>query len=65
VDPRGRSAEASGSVFEAPAFVAGFENVAVVGQPIEQRCGHFGVADDLMMPPFLIAWCVAGAREAG
>ena len=36
----------SGSVFEAPALVAGFENVAVMGQPVEQRRGHLGVGKD-------------------
>src|SRR3954451_6561088 len=53
-------AEPSGPVFEAPALVAGFENIAVVSQPIEQRGGHFGVPDAFMTPPFSIAWCVAG-----
>jgi hypothetical protein len=49
VDPRGRSAmgsdRGSGAVFEAPALVAGFENVAVMGQAIEQRRRHLGVAE--------------------
>jgi hypothetical protein len=36
----------SGAVLEAPAFVAGFDDVAVVGQAIEQGGGHFGVAKD-------------------
>ena len=42
VGPRGRSAgpRASGSVFEAPALVAGFENVAVVREAVEQRRRH-------------------------
>src|SRR5258707_1155641 len=35
----------SGAVFEAPALVAGFENVAVMGQAIEQRRRHLGVAE--------------------
>lgn len=35
-----------GAVLEAPAFVAGFYDVAVVGQPIEQSRCHFGVAED-------------------
>src|SRR6516164_11593959 len=48
VRPRGaiRGVRASGSVFEAPALVAGFENVAVVGQPVEQCRGHLGVGED-------------------
>ena len=35
----------SGAVLEAPAFVAGFDDVAVVGEAIEQRGGHLGVAE--------------------
>ena len=34
----------SGAVFEAPAFVAGFDDVAMVGEAIEQLRRHFGVA---------------------
>jgi hypothetical protein len=34
-----------GSALEAPTVVAGFDDVAVVGQPIEQRGGHLGVAE--------------------
>lgn len=37
---------ASGSVFEAPAFVAGLDDVAVMGQSVEQCRGHLGVAED-------------------
>ena len=37
---------ASASVLEAPALVAGLDDVAVVGEAIEQRCGHLGVAED-------------------
>jgi transposase-like protein len=36
----------SGAVLEAPAVVAGLDDVAVMGQPIEQRGGHLGVAED-------------------
>ena len=36
----------SGAVLEAPALVAGFDDFAVMGQPIEQRGGHLGVAED-------------------
>ena len=32
-------------MFEPPAFVAGFEDVAVMRQPIQQCGGHFGVAE--------------------
>jgi hypothetical protein len=34
------------AAFEAPAVVAGLDDVAVVGQAIEQRCGHLGVCED-------------------
>ena len=33
------------SAFEAPAVVAGLDDVAVMGQPIEQRGRHLGVAE--------------------
>ena len=35
-----------GSAFEAPAVVAGLDDVAVVGQAIEQRGRHLGIAED-------------------
>jgi hypothetical protein len=31
---------------EAPAIVAGLDDVAVVGEPVEERIGHLGVAED-------------------
>jgi hypothetical protein len=34
-----------GSALEAPAVIAGFNDVAMVGQAIEQRGGHLGVAE--------------------
>ena len=34
-----------GSALEAPTVVAGFDDIAVVGQAIEQRGGHLGVAE--------------------
>src|ERR1700687_1193490 len=37
----------SGAVLEAPAFVAGLDDVAMVGQSIEHGSGHLGVAEDL------------------
>jgi len=40
------SALALRAVFEAPAIVAGLDDVAVMGGPVEQRCGHLGVAED-------------------
>jgi hypothetical protein len=41
-----RKARCSGAVFEAPAVVAGLNDVAVVSKAVEQRCGHFGIAED-------------------
>ena len=34
----------SGAVFEAPALVAGFDDFAVMGQAVEERGRHLGVA---------------------
>jgi hypothetical protein len=36
-----------GAVFEAPAFVVGLNDLAVMDQPIEHGGGHFSVAEDL------------------
>lgn len=33
------------SAFESPTVVDGFNDVAVMGQPVEQRCGHLGIAE--------------------
>jgi hypothetical protein len=33
-------------VFEPPAFVAGLHDLAVMGEAIEERCRHFGIAED-------------------
>ena len=35
----------SGAVFEAPALVSGLDDFAVMGQPVEQRGRHLGVAE--------------------
>ena len=35
----------SGAGSEPEAVVAGFEDMAVVGQPVEQRGGHLGIAE--------------------
>ena len=35
-----------GTGFEAVAGIAGLENVAAVGEPIEQGRGHLGVTED-------------------
>jgi hypothetical protein len=34
------------AAFEAPAVVAGLDDVAVVGQTIEQRGRHLGITED-------------------
>src|SRR5208282_4710 len=36
----------SGAVLEAPAFVAGLDDVAVMGEAVEQRGRHFRIAED-------------------
>jgi putative transposase len=36
----------SAAVLEAPAVVAGLDDVAVMGEPVEQGGGHLGVAED-------------------
>ena len=36
----------SGAVFEAPGLVAGFDDVAVMGEAVQQGCGHSGIAKD-------------------
>ena len=41
---RGKPGWHSGAVFEAPALVAGFEDFAMMGQAIEERRRHLGVA---------------------
>ena len=35
-----------GAVFEAPAFVAGFDDVAVMREAIQQGRGHFGISEN-------------------
>ena len=47
----------SEAVLEAPALVAGLDDVAVVGEAVEQGGGHLGVAEYFMMPPIEIVWC--------
>ena len=36
----------SGAVLEAPALVSGLDDVAVMGEAIEERCRHLWVAKD-------------------
>ena len=40
----------SGAVFEAPALVAGFDDFAMMGQAIEERRRHLGIAEHGAMP---------------
>ena len=42
---RERSRAASGAVLVAPAVVAGLDDVAVMGEPVEQRRGHLGIGE--------------------
>src|SRR5271165_1416328 len=35
----------SGAVLEAPTFVAGLDDVAMMGEAVEQRGGHFRIAE--------------------
>jgi hypothetical protein len=46
--------QCSGAVLEAPALVAGFDDVAVVGQSVEQRGRHLWITKHGMLPLFLI-----------
>ena len=48
----GGAAVMSGAVLEAPAFVAGLDDVAVMGQAIEQGGSHFGVSNIAEYPCF-------------
>src|SRR5208283_4076875 len=45
-NPVGAGQLSSGAVLEAPAFVAGLDDVAVMGEAVEQRGGHFRIAED-------------------
>ena len=42
----GTACAGSGAVLEAPALVAGLDDLAMVGQAVEQGCGHLGVAEE-------------------
>ena len=48
--------------FEAEAVIAGFDDVAVMGEPVEQGRGHLGIAENLC--PFAEAE-VRGDHHAG
>ena len=58
----GRVSLGSGSIFEAPTLVSCFEDMTVVGEPIEQSGCHFGVAKHIC--PFAKAQ-VGGDNDAG
>ena len=49
------------AAFEAPIVVAGLDDVTVMGQAVEQRSGHFGVAEHAW--PF--AECQIGDDDGG
>ena len=36
----------SGAVFGAPGLVAGFDDLAMMGEAVEQRGGHLGITED-------------------
>ncbi len=42
----GTAGGGSGAVLEAPALVAGLDDLAMMGKTVEQRGGHLGVAED-------------------
>lgn len=42
----GQAPIGSGAVFEAPGLVSGLDDFAMMGQAVERRGGHLGVAKD-------------------
>ena len=42
----GTAGAGSGAVLEAPTLVAGLDDLAMMGETVEQRGGHLGVAED-------------------
>ena len=44
------------AVLEAEAVVSGFEDMAAVGETVEQRRRHFRIPDQHTMPPLLMVW---------
>ena len=49
------------AAFESPAIIAGLDDVTVMGQPVEQRSGHLGIAKHA--GPF--AECEIGGDDDG
>jgi hypothetical protein len=43
-----------GSAFETPTVIACLDDIAMVGQPIEQRSRHLGVTEHCRKPSSLI-----------
>jgi hypothetical protein len=41
------------AVLEPPTGIAGFDDVAVMRQPVEHGCGHLRVAEDSVMAQYL------------
>jgi hypothetical protein len=48
---------------EPVAVAVHFQDMDVMGEPVEQRTGEPFGADAFMMPPSWNAWCVARGRE--
>src|SRR5919106_3472534 len=44
--PEGALRRGSGACLEAPAVVAGLDDFAVMGEPVEESGGHLGIAED-------------------
>ena len=47
----------------AQAVAAELQAMGVVNDAIQDSVGQGGIPDAFMMPPFSIAWCVAGEHE--
>jgi hypothetical protein len=65
----GSGAGGSGAVLEAPAFVAGLDDLAVMSEAVEQGCRHLGVAMSREVHVRLCVQrrlaCSAGDKPAG
>jgi hypothetical protein len=58
------SGDGFGGALFAQAVAAELQAMGVVDDAIENGVSERWFAEDLMMPSFLIAWCIADAREA-
>ena len=43
---KGRFSAGADAVLEAPALISGLDDFAMMGEPVEKRGGHLGVAED-------------------